>query len=1431
MGNNHCAVECKRYEPGRRLDETELLGKMEQALLDNPVLDLWVLATTKYVDNQLNSKLRKKAIKDGIGYVAIEAGGSLSSLEILCAYGDRVLIDFYKRNCNLEPNKIEQLYGYLKSIRQEPGYPDALAKLKRVLATGNLGFDQWRISRNKWLLEQFSSEEKSKSSFGQSIQVCDGDQKFIKRKTALKELTTWFSQWKTHRNIFVLSGEEGDGKTWTAASWIAEYIGGENKAPVLFLSARNFPNENPDIERTLLNAASQGENPYDEVTFKRRMKRWMNRPGSDTPLFILVIDGLNENISFKWPWFLDKLRDEIWKTRLAVVLTCRSLYWQDRIAETAGIRNWKLPPFDDPELKEALDGYGLSLSEFSTPMQALLRKPRYMDLVVEYRDEIAKSGDVTVFRLIYEDFKKRIKKSQGLSSLTNDDFEGLILELSTQFASQKRDDFHFRDFADIVPVFEEKDAVFNELRTSGIFIRSGAKSTRYKVESHRLAYGLGVVLLDRLKKVSPLCAEALDEGIASLLEPQPEIDFKVDIVGAAVFHTMIEKGIPEIVRYELLKYWINMINTRHKDAGDFVAYFPCSPETYFNLAEETIFHHRMEYLFSYTFLRWAKEENLLKLLISRFERWSGYIFKYGVVTAGIGFDEALKKVREKKVREMLNCPTSDEASVFGCSFIMVEDEFYFRLSPLALSVISHITPELFTRAIITTALVDTIMVRTGESLKWILRFNDETLWPKIKENIKTLVQNGNDFSLKAAYKLLSYIGNQEAFRIRQTLPDDIFGTKTHLENLRKDECCLSLHWTRENYFRCLSREDISLRLLCYEIKELVLEPDLPVPEDFKVRLVTAVKQLEVDNLWRHGGWIASDEDSFIESCEMVLLSVCPEVIAKVMRSLIANAEKWEGGFTRHVVRNLDKNFLLIGKEELAAIEKMWQTHRKNDEEENQHDLMEWELFTIVFAKSNGLEQIRLLKLRNRENVPQFHFTLFEELDSPSWDEVCKMLDEKDGEVLWKILWHISHYPFKGPQKALEKIGNCLEHSHGWVRALAFKIIFFSGDSKLVAKFLRGSWRPRSDSGWQENEWGSDILAKFGTQLTFTELRERISPSYLGHAILQRPTKNSDIETLLKEFEVDEAEYKRQIEIKRKLKESTNTKWQWYDYQFSSTFCKEIIKVRPGSIKKWLDAILPDTSLNNYHLKTQWEAYDTLCDALLEMAPDKGAELYKRLGKVVGRAGYTREGTGIRVLKFRLFGSQKCPAIMEIWEEIFETCYTDYDALDLAIVNQIVGNMEWFRSKTEDFIASESLMEKARGINMLGFLDSEEVLLQLEEIEKNLPDCWMHPVIQTARVRCKRNLWAKEWFKRFLESEDDVMAWAAFKLFQKCVDRRYWAWKDTLIEKSKHLPYWKNRMNHLILNRGNLKRSTEKIDKDLKETFLDIKIRTDIWPWG
>lgn len=101
----------------------------------------------------------------------------------------------------------------------------------------------------------------------------------------------------------------------------------------------------------------------------------------------------------------------------------------------------------------------------------------------------------------------------------------------------------------------------------------------------------------------------------------------------------------------------------------------------------------------------------------------------------------------------------------------------------------------------------------------------------------------------------------------------------------------------------------------------------------------------------------------------------------------------------------------------------------------------------------------------------------------------------------------------------------------------------------------------------------------------------------------------------------------------------------------------------------------------------------------------------------------------------------------------------------------------------------------------------------------------------AKQRCDANAWAKHWFRTFFSTHDDIGAWAAFRLFLRCVDGRYLLWHDVIRKEVGEEKISAHRKSFLLNNTSEIRSSIRSNEKNLEEQlFGQKKQQRQVWPW-
>ena len=1118
LGANRIAVECKRYLAETPLNERELLGELVQVSYDIPQLDLWVVVATRKVGDKLQDLVSQEARAKGFEALIIDTetdvGNSPSSLTILCAYAPEIVVSFIQR---ISPDAdAEKLKDILGSISSQQGYPKRLDELKGNLSSPTVGFDNLRHSQNRLLLSRFQSASESQAAFGQVLNISDQDVRLIERLKAWEKIDEWLDYWKNNHPFLAILGEEGDGKTWGSASYLLRKLRSDIKFPlVLFITSKNIPSTN-EPQELLARVVARQSGKFDDIYWKRRLERWKERGDQVNPLIFLILDGLNERQDIDWRSLLEKLNVPPWNNLVACVVTCRTHTWEKKYSclSHLNFQSWIIPPYNDSELYIALAAHDLNPSDIAPNLLPLMRKPRYFDLVVRLRQVMAESGDVTVERLLYEDWRDRISRKSGLQ-FGHEEFQALIRDLAEKSLSQS-ESFSEREVEDLVPA--DQRVIVQELISSGILKSDLSKEGRYTVERKRLIQGFGLLLKEEVSRAIS-SGDAVEERIARLLEPQSDMDIKVEICGAAVFHAVADRNFPEVGRLALLQEWFKGRNLDEKLDESIVAYFPVCPETYLKLAEivwsDASENSLAQELLMHGLLKWRGSEKLDPVMIPVFERWLGFVHPYGFRFQRGSKGEKAEEIR-LQIEERLGCKLpSGTFSFAGYDFTAIKDDGLLRLARVALAVISHHgEKQKFIKALATWSLSRMLMGHPNEYelASWVLKTPRDDIWKELKFETQNLIGQNSRLTQQAAYLLLSCEGSPAAYTLRENLPKNLFPPNPLEEIYQRDPCTQYLFtWRRKDYSACLERSDLHAFHIASSMKELSLEPALPAPPELKERIESVADTFAPNSLWKTMG--VTVEDHKFEQIEATLYAFAPDAIAGLVKSVVRDVPNRNGLALRQLSLKLKGNLVLLGRDEIGAIEQAWNNLLARagswDAEER---IAEEFLFPGVIYNLPGGKQLEKLLSRPNDALDLLQYeSLFSPLQQRCIDDLLgSLVDLKDKTRLKRILWFLSTDCSLIPPASIRHFRQFLECNDTVIRSFALEIIFKSSDLRTKRYVRDSEWAWSVSNGPEENYWGSLLLSDVGTDLPYREIRARVHPCYLGHAVKMRGRKNEEV---------------------------------------------------------------------------------------------------------------------------------------------------------------------------------------------------------------------------------------------------------------------------------------------------------------------------------
>lgn len=282
---------------------------------------------------------------------------------------------------------------------------------------------------------------------------------------------------------------------------------------------------------------------------------------------------------------------------------------------------------------------------------------------------------------------------------------------------------------------------------------------------------------------------------------------------------------------------------------------------------------------------------------------------------------------------------------------------------------------------------------------------------------------------------------------------------------------------------------------------------------------------------------------------------------------------------------------------------------------------------------------------------------------------------------------------------------------------------------------------------------------------------------------------------------------------------------WFLNSFPEDALVEVVDARPEFIEQCIAVALENPVIIAYCLSF----YEALCHVLLQKQPEKGIKLFRCLSanksfRIIDKT------TGIPLCLFNLFRVDNCQPIDEFRRELLDNAIVDIELFEIVFLAQFGKQHDWLKRVIEDYLKSDTSFKKAWGIRLLGFMDSQEWVE--EQLSKWIakPDSWLQDIARTSQAFYQRNQWAHHWFEQFITRDDDLDAWAAFRLFLHCADRRVWLWIADFQEQLKLKP---RRLVYYLSSQSRICKAIEHNEKEhkLKKLLIGNEVfENQLFPW-
>ncbi|MEY2549553.1 MAG: hypothetical protein QOD64_2135 [Verrucomicrobiota bacterium] len=608
------AIENKRYQT--QLSTRDLLGGLSDAVITYPDLQLWMLAATCEVAAQTRAALMGASERQGVAVMILDATASetdlpgVGGLAALAAtdivFTMKVLADQTWREKNGVPD-LGAIEAALHEIHRLPAFGSWQQHLRDDLRD----LPTWhRLVRSQNEQLRLVILDAAANAFGTPY-----DESRAVSRSVEAELTAWAEACTGTPTceIAVITGDRYDGKTTLVYRWLSQNL--QNlPIPVFFLSSRAVQNAHGDVEGLVLREAQKALG-----TFAPRASSLIQRQRSREnggAWCLIVLDGANEYVidrqalstAVLWeqPPNTHQLttemheegatsrhvqpdRERTKKRGRALLVTCRARDFEEN---ASWLGNWptkrvKLGPYDDEEFTDALTRRSHVLSDVADlppSAAAMIRHPRYLDLMLRHRADLGQFSAITADVLHYLDASDKVPSHARLSA---EAFKTFLAGLAAAWKEEERLNYA-AILKQVRQVTADIDGSMATLLSDGVLTCEADGS--FVPDRERLALGMGLFIRESLLN----CPENVQaEKLNDIMEPHSDDDERVRWLRAAITTSVLvgdSQKHPATVDL-LLTMWLTARNFSQHDFEDVKSLTPLLIEAILRILSKDFVHN------------------------------------------------------------------------------------------------------------------------------------------------------------------------------------------------------------------------------------------------------------------------------------------------------------------------------------------------------------------------------------------------------------------------------------------------------------------------------------------------------------------------------------------------------------------------------------------------------------------------------------------------------------------------------------------------------------------------------------------------------------------------------------------------------------------------------------------------------------------------
>ena len=555
---------------------------------DQGECDIFIIAATSAISTQRATNFNKMFESTGVAVLLLDWTDNtpLPPLAAAVTMGRNAAKDFLRSSLN-DPVYAEILDDALNAIDQLhelPQYESYSAKLRATITSASIGLGLAKEANRVFLSEIFSCQELAHQYLGQPLAPLDARMDFLQPRTTLCDQLKHAFKGKTSENVFVVSGEEGTGKSWLIAN---TWLQSDSASILVIVTSTELrdPEDISNIEDFVIGKLIEqtgGEcNPKSVNRWRRRLAIWKANPEASSIRITVFIDGLNQHPRFNWTSFIGGASLLLRKLGGQLVVSTRSSYFSRiRPSIWAEVICINVPEFTNFELDNILQARDIDPKSLNDLVYRTLKNPRILNIAVNLllAQEIEDMTQLSVGRLLFEHL--RTSNLTGSTDLLPIEFANTMSKLANEFISRLE-----AEAEDDLKLFDVGNHSRLEEVSSGLFFTPVDEDPdQYEIVTEGLNLALGMWLVDVLRKEVRNKRDPYTL-LEVILEPVSALDQIAEVVGTAIQVACLTESYDAEVASSLIRHYENLQNLPEEQFEPFKALVKVRPDAFLEAAK------------------------------------------------------------------------------------------------------------------------------------------------------------------------------------------------------------------------------------------------------------------------------------------------------------------------------------------------------------------------------------------------------------------------------------------------------------------------------------------------------------------------------------------------------------------------------------------------------------------------------------------------------------------------------------------------------------------------------------------------------------------------------------------------------------------------------------------------------------------------------